>query len=778
MYKMNQFLYFPRINAEKFSAGACFIALVDVYCTKQLKDFNMRFRCPFCYYTISVDDMSRGYPVICAGCGKEVLIPPGRFDPGCIIGDFVILEKLGAGSIGTVYKATQLSLDRQVALKILSPEYMTSKGVEDFLREARAAAKLTHTNLVQSYAVGEDDGFCYMAMTYVNGENLRTRLRREGRIPVDEALHIAQQVAEALYYAWDEAGLIHRDVKPDNIMITDDGIVKLTDLGLAMNQSEWHEGMDVSGSPSYMSPEQFRGEKLDPRSDVYSLGVTLYQMISGRLPFESDSVKKLAEMHLEKEPPSLRRLVPGVPLAVDALVRKMMAKRREDRFASMEEVLKAIWTIRQKTAPNKSLVPDVHTISIKRLDYDMQTESSELKAKAAEKVTIHASLMDRVITGFVAAAGTLVITLILVAVFMPRKGGIDTFDKVSYFEKLSGDRSLDSAAVLEEGRKILDELPNRGTVEYEYNLAKMKNLLSAIELETLRSENLQFKQENSGLKRKNRTLSRERDNLSRRNTQLERVVAANSDYSEIKQKLADQNAAAQALGKSLADQQARNSALKKELDTAKQAALEHEQLRIRLVLLRYQLNREFREGEEFLLNQKEEFPALAGWLSKKLERNRFFGRIYELVSESGDHFIGCTIKTEENEYTVLDISDGVIRCQNRIGGTELKDWNTFLPEALTALLMNDSEMKKRPRELAAGCELLQERLGPACAADPEDAELQAVASAYAQTKKKQLTYALSAGSAKARQQLREFLQSMEGARIYPELKQEFQSLAE
>ena len=101
----------------------------------------MRFRCPFCYYTISVDDTSRGYPVVCAGCGKEVMISPGRFDPGCIIGDFVILEKLGAGSIGTVYKATQLSLDRQVALKILSPEYTTSKGIDDCLREARAAAK-------------------------------------------------------------------------------------------------------------------------------------------------------------------------------------------------------------------------------------------------------------------------------------------------------------------------------------------------------------------------------------------------------------------------------------------------------------------------------------------------------------------------------------------------------------------------------------------------------------------------------------------------------------
>ena len=256
------------------------------------------------------------------------------------------------------------------------------------------------------------------------------------------------------------------------------------------------------------------------------------------------------------------------------------------------------------------------------------------------------------------------------------------------------------------------------------------------------------------------------------------MVAANSDYSEIKQKLAEQNAAVQSLEKSLAEQRTQNGALKKELDAAKRAALEHEQFQIRLILLRYQLNREFREGEEFLLNRKEELPGLADWLGRKIERNRFFGRIYELVSESGDHFIGCTIKTGENEYTVLDISDGVIRCQNRLGGTELKDWNTFLPEALTALLMNDSEMKKRPRELAAGCELLQERLGPACAANPEDAELQAVASAYAKAKKKYLNSALSAGSAKARQQLREFLQSMEGARIYPELKQEFQSLAE
>ncbi len=735
----------------------------------------MRFRCPFCYYTISVDDMSRGYPVVCAGCGKEVLIPPGRFDAGCIVGDFVILEKLGAGSIGTVYRATQLSLDRQVALKILSPEYTTSKGIDDFLREARAAAKLSHTNLVQAYAVGEDDGFCYLAMTYVNGENLRTRLRKEGRIPVDEALHIVQQVAEALYYAWDEAGLIHRDVKPDNIMITDDGIVKLTDLGLAMNQSEWSEDMEISGSPSYMSPEQFRGEKLDPRSDVYSLGVTLFQIISGRLPFESDSVKKLAQMHLEKEPPSLRHLVPGVPMAVDALVKKMMAKRPENRYASMEEVLKSIWTIRQKTAPNRSLVPDVHTISIKRLDYEIQNESSELKAKVAEKIVVRASWMDRLMTGFITAVGAVILMLILFAAFGGKESSLRTYDKITYFEKLSGDRSLDAAAVLEEGRKILEELPNRGSAEQEFNAAKLKMLLASVELNALRNESLQLKQENASLKQRNAQMEKEEKRLSQRNTQLERMVGEYSNYGELKRRLEEKNSRIRTLEQKSAGFEQEITRLKDSLASMRKEELVRTQDRIRLRLFTLQMERRFRMAEALIRAGKKNFPPLDTWLSAKERENSFLEKIYLLLTDSGTRFAGYPLGYAKG-MSILNINSGTISYKDALGRTFLKEWREFLPRTLYRLLQYDSEMKHNLKAAEAGCELLQERIGAACKKNPDDRELQALAAVYADNKVKELKYISAADPEKGREAIRNFLRNMEGAGIYEKLERELNPL--
>lgn len=735
----------------------------------------MRFRCPFCYYTISVDDTSRGYPVVCAGCGKEVMIPPGRFDPGCIIGDFVILEKLGAGSIGTVYKATQLSLDRQVALKILSPEYTTSKGIDDFLREARAAAKLSHTNLVQAYAVGEDDGFCYLAMTYVNGENLRTRLRKEGRIPVDEALHIVQQVAEALYYAWDEAGLIHRDVKPDNIMITEDGIVKLTDLGLAMNQSEWTENMEISGSPSYMSPEQFRGEKLDPRSDVYSLGVTLFQMISGRLPFESDSVKKLAQMHLEKEPPSLRHLVPGVPLAVDALVKRMMAKRPENRYASMEEVLKSIWTIRQKTAPNRSLVPDVHTISIKRLDYEIQNESSELKAKVAEKIVVRASWMDRLITGFVTAVGVIVLMLILFAVFGGGETKLQTYDKVSYFEKLSGDKSLDVAAILEEGRKILEELPNRGSAQQEYNLAKMKTLLSSVELNALRNESLQLKQEKSALTQRSQQLEEEKKRLTQRNTQLERMVGEYSNYGELKRRLEEKDDRIGVLEENAAGQKKEIARLQGRVETLHRESLDRTRNEIRMKLLEFQLEYRFRMADALIQAEKRRVPSLETWLNEKEKENSLLQKIYQLLTDSGTRFAGYPLGYAKG-MSILNINSGTISYKDALGRTFLKEWREFQPRTLYRLLQYDSAMKRNLKAAEAGCELLQERIGAACRKNPGDKELQALAAVYADNKVKELNYAVAADPEKGREAVRAFLRDMEGAEIYGKLERELNGL--
>lgn len=334
----------------------------------------MRFQCPFCNYVISVPDEYMGYRVSCTSCDKSINIPSTPFEMGCVIGDFVIQTKLGAGAIGAVYKAFQISLERIVALKILSNEHITPKGLIEFQREARAAAKLIHVNLVQSYAVGEDNGICYMAMTYINGETLKSRIRRGGPIACDEALHIIQQVAEALHYAWTESHLIHRDVKPDNIMLSENGIVKLTDLGLAMQQADWRKDMDISGSPSYMSPEQFSGEKLDTRSDIYSLGVTLYQMLSGELPFDAETIRSIAKQHFEVPVPDIHKKVPSLPPDVGKLIKKMMAKVPEKRFRDMEALLEEIWKIRQKTAPNQELVPDVHTISLRRLDYEIQLQ--------------------------------------------------------------------------------------------------------------------------------------------------------------------------------------------------------------------------------------------------------------------------------------------------------------------------------------------------------------------------------------------------------------------
>lgn len=342
----------------------------------------MRFQCPFCSYNIrGITASMLGCSINCPDCGQLIHIKDDPFQSGRILGDFIINRKLGAGSIGTVYLAEQRSLYRKVALKVLSKEYSTRVGIEAFLKEARAVAKLSHPNLVQAFGVGEEDGVCFLAMNFIDGITIKQKIDREKKIKVDEALHIVQQVAEGLYYAWDEAHLIHRDVKPENIMITKEGAVKLTDLGLAVNQTEFNlqQEREISGSPSYMSPEQFTGEELDFRCDIYALGVTLYEMIAGVLPFDGATLKTVARQHFYEPPKPLNKVNPAIPSKVCALVKKMMEKDPENRYQNMESLIHAIWTVRQTTAPNKDLIPSVHTVSLKHLDYDLQKMSQERK---------------------------------------------------------------------------------------------------------------------------------------------------------------------------------------------------------------------------------------------------------------------------------------------------------------------------------------------------------------------------------------------------------------
>lgn len=417
----------------------------------------MRFSCPFCHYAISVDDSVMGFRTECQGCNKNILVPAHRFDEGCIIGDFIINSHLGKGAVGDVYKATQITLDRPVALKVLKQQSMSDKGVKAFMKEARSASRLSHINLVQSYAVGTDEGYIYMAMTYIKGETLRSRLKRIGMVPVDEALHIVQQVAEALFYAWDECRIIHRDVKPENIMLTEKGIVKLTDLGLAMQQREWAEDMEISGSPSYMSPEQFAGEKLDTRSDIYSLGITLYQMLSGKLPFAADTVTGVAQQHFEDEAVPLDKINPAIPSNVVKLVEKMMEKEAEDRFSNMEELLKEIWTIRQKTAPAKELVPDVHTISAKRLDYEKQNEQA-IRKRQQNPVTENTNTSSP--KYWLWGLPAILIVLVLVALLWDSKETRRTKDleeRLSVFEQLANDPSYPLKKLEEDAEHLMND---------------------------------------------------------------------------------------------------------------------------------------------------------------------------------------------------------------------------------------------------------------------------------------------------------------------------------
>ncbi|MBO7147217.1 MAG: serine/threonine protein kinase [Lentisphaeria bacterium] len=454
----------------------------------------MRFRCPFCYYAVTADDSFRGYKVSCPGCSREVVVPPSRFQEGCIIGDFLIKSKIGEGSIGAVYLATQLSLDRTVALKILSPEYTTECGIRNFLHEARAAASLSHINLIQSFAVGEEDGICYMAMNYISGGSVKDRILREKRMPVDESLHIIQQAAEALHYVWDEYKLIHRDIKPDNIMLTDEGIVKITDLGLSIHESDWQEDSDISGTPFYMAPELFTGSKPDPRCDIYSLGVTLYQMLSGQLPFDSMSLRTLAYLHMEEEAVALDKLEGlDIPPNVSKLVKKMMEKKPEERFQNMEELLSAIWKVRQHTAPDKMLVPDVHTVSVRKLDYDIQRESfhSREKVRKLEKKLRSLGKFSRLALFMIPVAIALAITLTLY-LYGSTPVGVSAEVKlnrqIAYFSRLANDDTLPLQNIREEGEKIITEFGKPTNRIQLLLLERIRAMIDRAELRRLKYE--------------------------------------------------------------------------------------------------------------------------------------------------------------------------------------------------------------------------------------------------------------------------------------------------
>jgi len=271
-----------------------------------------------------------------------------------IDGRYTIERPLGSGGMAEVFLARDGVLDRDVALKVLRGQYAGDEEFyERFRREATSAAGLSHPNIVQVYDRGEaPDGTCYIAMEYVSGGTLKERLDERGPMEPERALAVAGQVAEALWAAH-ERGVIHRDIKPQNILITDMGHLKVTDFGIARAASAATISATnaVFGTAGYLSPEQALGEPATPRSDLYSLGIVLYELLTGVVPYRADNPVAVCMKHVTEPLTPPRRLDHTIPEAVDALVVKMLAKDPADRPASATELLDDIEGVRRGAPP-------------------------------------------------------------------------------------------------------------------------------------------------------------------------------------------------------------------------------------------------------------------------------------------------------------------------------------------------------------------------------------------------------------------------------------------
>ena len=251
-----------------------------------------------------------------------------------------LLELVGSGGMAVVYRGLDTLLEREVAVKVLREGYASDPAfLARFRREAQAAANLQHPNIVTVYDVGEDGARHYIVMEYVHGQDLKTLIRQAGQLPVEEALDIAVQISSGAGHAH-RMGLVHCDVKPQNVLVTEDGWAKVTDFGISRALSELGltESETVWGSPIYFSPEQAAGEPPSPASDVYSIGIVLYEMLAGAPPFQADKSAALALMHLREDPLPLVSLNPLVPPQLDWIVRKTLSKDPAARYDTGEEL--------------------------------------------------------------------------------------------------------------------------------------------------------------------------------------------------------------------------------------------------------------------------------------------------------------------------------------------------------------------------------------------------------------------------------------------------------
>jgi serine/threonine protein kinase len=268
---------------------------------------------------------------------------------GLVLGPYRLLEKIGQGGMGMVFLAEHAALKRKVAIKILAKDQAESPAaVERFQREARAASALCHTNIMRVHHAGQTAGTHYIVMEYIDGATLEAIIDRKGPLGTTDAVRVAAQAAAGLHHAH-EKGFVHRDIKPENLMLTRAGELKILDMGLTKCVTREDDNLTgvmnsslILGTIDYLSPEQAMQTSVDARADVYSLGATLFTLLTGMCPYEGVPAKQKLMQHQFGEVPDVRTFCPDVPEGLAKVVAKMMAKKREDRYASGPDVIEAL----------------------------------------------------------------------------------------------------------------------------------------------------------------------------------------------------------------------------------------------------------------------------------------------------------------------------------------------------------------------------------------------------------------------------------------------------
>ncbi|MGN1379527.1 MAG: Stk1 family PASTA domain-containing Ser/Thr kinase [Bacilli bacterium] len=400
---------------------------------------------------------------------------------------YQIIKSIGEGGMANVYLAYDTILERNVAVKVLRGDLANDeKFVRRFQREALQASSLSHPNIVEVYDVGEDSGEYYIVMEYVEGKHLKNLLKKRGKLTIPEVVDIMLQVTSGLSVAHDSY-IIHRDIKPQNIMILDNGLVKLTDFGiaLAMNSTQLTQTNSVMGSVHYLPPEQASGKGATLQSDIYSLGILMYELLTGKLPFRGENAVEIALKHLKEPMPSIRKEIPDIPQSIENIILKATAKNPKNRYNDAREMHEDLKTCLDESRKNEIKIsykyPEVDLDDGKMLKMKNEKEnltkkeSDEIIAKKITQNDLHGQnktlvILISIFTGIVVLITTIVVLLPRITnsaqITVPDVTNMTVVKAIETLQEegftVSSEQIEKSSTVVEEG-KIISTSPAGGT---------------------------------------------------------------------------------------------------------------------------------------------------------------------------------------------------------------------------------------------------------------------------------------------------------------------------